>query len=129
MARKRLSAEQIVTKLRQIEVLQGQGKTIAMACREAGTTEQTQGRMSQWGNLLQSQGSPSGYREMAYPPQYKTSTLSTWLPTTCTRHHHTKTNPSRRGVTHAIITHCVWYKISGRSGPTSDYQEVLQFRL
>jgi hypothetical protein len=31
MARKRLAAEQIVTKLRQIEVMQGQGKTIAMA--------------------------------------------------------------------------------------------------
>ncbi len=41
MARKRLGAEQIVTKLRQIEVLQGQGKTIAMACKEAGTIEQT----------------------------------------------------------------------------------------
>ena len=39
MGRKRLAAEQIVTKLRQIEVLQGQGKTIAMACKEAGTTE------------------------------------------------------------------------------------------
>ena len=40
MARKRLAAEQIVTKLRQIEVLQAQGKTIAVACKEAGTTEQ-----------------------------------------------------------------------------------------
>ena len=29
-----------MTKLRQIEVLQGQGKTIATACKEAGTTEQ-----------------------------------------------------------------------------------------
>ena len=29
-----------MTKLRQIEVLQGQGKTFAMACKEAGTTEQ-----------------------------------------------------------------------------------------
>ena len=41
MARRRLNAEQIVTKLRQIEVLQGQGKTIAVACKEAGTTEQS----------------------------------------------------------------------------------------
>ena len=41
MARKRLSAEQIVTKLRQIEVLQAQGKTIALACKETGTTEQS----------------------------------------------------------------------------------------
>ena len=40
MARKRLAAEQIVTKLRQIEVLQGQGKTIATACKDVGTTEQ-----------------------------------------------------------------------------------------
>ena len=41
MARKRLGAEQIVTKLRQIEVLQGQGKSVAAACKEAGTTEQS----------------------------------------------------------------------------------------
>ena len=41
MARKRLNAEQIVTKLRQIEVLQAQGKTIAVACKDAGTTEQS----------------------------------------------------------------------------------------
>ena len=41
MARKRLGAELIVTKLRQIEVLQAQGKTIAVACKEAGTTEQS----------------------------------------------------------------------------------------
>ena len=40
MTRKRLAAEQIVTKLRQIEVLQAQGKTIAVACKEAVTTEQ-----------------------------------------------------------------------------------------
>ena len=40
MVRKRLGAEQIVTKLRQIEALQGQCKMIAMACKEAGTTEQ-----------------------------------------------------------------------------------------
>jgi putative transposase len=38
---KRLSAEQIVTKLRQIEVLQAQGKTASAACKEAGTTEQS----------------------------------------------------------------------------------------
>ncbi|MBZ0259346.1 MAG: hypothetical protein K8F90_01930 [Hyphomicrobiales bacterium] len=43
MGRKRLAAEQIVTKLRQIEVLQGQGKTIAKACEETGTTEQSSG--------------------------------------------------------------------------------------
>ena len=47
-------AEQIVTKVRQIEVLQAQGKAIAVACKETGTTEQAQGRMPQRRDLLQS---------------------------------------------------------------------------
>ena len=41
MPKKRLGAEQIVTKLRQIEVLQGQGKSLAVVCKEVGTTEQS----------------------------------------------------------------------------------------
>jgi putative transposase len=41
MARKKLGAEQIVTRLRQIEVLQGRGKSVAAACKEVGTTEQS----------------------------------------------------------------------------------------
>lgn len=40
MARKRLAAEQTITKLRQIEMLHDQGRIIAMACTEAGTIEQ-----------------------------------------------------------------------------------------
>jgi putative transposase len=38
---KRIGAEQIVVKLRQIEVLMGQGKTVALACKEAGVSEQS----------------------------------------------------------------------------------------
>lgn len=38
---KRLGAEQIVVKLWQIEVLMGQGKTVALACKEAGISEQS----------------------------------------------------------------------------------------
>jgi putative transposase len=41
VAKKRLGPDQIVTKLRQIEVLQGRSKRIAAACKEAGTTEQS----------------------------------------------------------------------------------------
>ncbi len=41
MPKGRLGAEQVVTKLRQIEVLQGQGENVSAACKEAGTTEQT----------------------------------------------------------------------------------------
>jgi hypothetical protein len=41
MPRRKLAAEQIVTKLRQIEVMQGQGQSIAAACKVAGLTEQS----------------------------------------------------------------------------------------
>ena len=41
MPRKRHSAEQIVTKLRQIDVLVAQGRTIGQACKEAEITEQS----------------------------------------------------------------------------------------
>ena len=41
MPTKRLGAEQIVTKLRQVEVLQSQGKSVAAACKETGLTEQS----------------------------------------------------------------------------------------
>ena len=41
MPRKRPIPEQIIAKLRQIEVLIAQGNTVAMACREASVTEQT----------------------------------------------------------------------------------------
>ena len=44
MAGKRDKAEEIVAKLRQVEVLQGQGMTIAEAVRQIGVTEQTYDR-------------------------------------------------------------------------------------
>ena len=41
MAGKREKPEDIVSKLRQVEVLQGQGMTIADAVRQVGVTQQT----------------------------------------------------------------------------------------
>ena len=41
MPRKRVSAEQIVVLLRQIEVLMSQGKAAPVACREAGISQQS----------------------------------------------------------------------------------------
>ena len=41
MKRKQFSAEQIVNKLRQAEVLLSQGQTVAQACKALGITEQT----------------------------------------------------------------------------------------
>jgi transposase-like protein len=41
MPKKTFTPEQIVAKLRQIEVLVSQGKTVPVACREGGITDQT----------------------------------------------------------------------------------------
>lgn len=41
MPKKRFSAEQIVALLRQIEVALAQGKSISIACREAGISDQS----------------------------------------------------------------------------------------
>jgi putative transposase len=41
MPKKRFSAEQIVTLLRQVEVAMGQGKSTQIACRDAGISEQS----------------------------------------------------------------------------------------
>jgi putative transposase len=41
MPKKTFTAEQVVAKLRQIEVLMGQGKTVSQAAKEAGITDQT----------------------------------------------------------------------------------------
>jgi len=45
MARgKRFSPEQIIAKLRQIEVQLAQGKSLALACKEGGLSEQSRHR-------------------------------------------------------------------------------------
>ena len=56
MPKKRFSAEQIVVLLRQIEVLTSQGKTPAVACREAGISQQSYYRWRrEYGGLKVSQ--------------------------------------------------------------------------
>ena len=41
MPKKTFTPEQIVNKLRQVEVLVNQGKTVPLACKEAGIVDQT----------------------------------------------------------------------------------------
>lgn len=41
MGRVNFSTEQIIMKLREIEIFCGQGRTVAEACRQVGITEQT----------------------------------------------------------------------------------------
>jgi putative transposase len=56
MAGKREKPEDIVAKLRQVEVLQGQGMTIAEAVRQIGVTEQTYYRWrKQYGGMNRKQ--------------------------------------------------------------------------
>ena len=56
MAGKREKPEEIVSKLRQVEVLQGQGATIAEAVRQVGVTQQTFYRWrKQYGGIQRSQ--------------------------------------------------------------------------
>lgn len=52
MARKRHAAEEIVTKLRQVDILTSQGKSVAEAVRSIGVTEVTYYRWrSEYGGL------------------------------------------------------------------------------
>ena len=52
MAKKRHTAEQIIQKLRQVEVLAGQGATMNEAIRQIGVTEQTYYRWrSEYGGM------------------------------------------------------------------------------
>ena len=41
MTKRGLGAEQVVSKLRQIEVLMAQGKSAALACKDAGVSQQS----------------------------------------------------------------------------------------
>lgn len=64
MPRKGLSSEQIVAKLRQIEVLTSQGKTTGQACREAAISEQSYYRWrKEYGGLPIAQANRLKYLE------------------------------------------------------------------
>ena len=59
MPKKTFTPEQIVAKLRQIEVLLSQGKTVPLACKEAGIVDQTYYRWrKEFGGLQLEQAKP-----------------------------------------------------------------------
>jgi hypothetical protein len=55
MGRKRHTAEEIVAKLRQVDVLTSQGHAVVDAIRTIGVTEVTARRTAQRGNVLHAQ--------------------------------------------------------------------------
>jgi putative transposase len=63
MPKKRFSAEQIVTLLRQIEVFMAQGKSTPEACRESGISQQNYAAKRR--DLPQSERSTDRHRAMA----------------------------------------------------------------
>jgi hypothetical protein len=65
MASKRHTPEQIVAKLRQVDVLTSQGTSVADAIRQIGVTEVTYGRAAQWGDLLHAPRGADHHRELA----------------------------------------------------------------
>ena len=72
MPKKKFSAEQIVTKLRQVEVLLAQGKTIAVACKEVGTTDKSYYRWrNEYGGLGVDQAKRLKQLEARQPPNLR----------------------------------------------------------
>ena len=56
MSTKRPTAEEIVAKLRHVDVLTSQGTSVAEAIRSIGVTEVTYGRAAGWRDLLHIDG-------------------------------------------------------------------------
>jgi hypothetical protein len=84
--RKNWSTEKVVAKLRQIEIQLAQGKSLALACKEAEISEQAPGRVPEAGDLLQLTGGAGGDRRMEEPLQQGATSLLLGLPATCTCH-------------------------------------------
>ena len=65
MGRKRHKPEEIVAKLRQVDVLTTQGQSVAEAIRSIGVTEVASRRVAQWRDLLLSEGGADRHRKLA----------------------------------------------------------------
>lgn len=70
MPRKRHKPEEIVTKLRQVDVMVSQGSSVADAIRAIGVTEVAPGRTARWRDLLLAQRGSGCDRKLAPPLQH-----------------------------------------------------------
>ena len=75
MSRKRHTAEEIVAKLRQVDVLVSQGRSMAEAIRSIGVTEVTPGRAAQRRDLLHAPGGQDHHRGLAQALQHDPAAL------------------------------------------------------
>ncbi len=104
MARgKRFSPEQIVVMLRQIEVQLAQGQSLALACKEAGLSEQAQGRMPEGRDLLQLERGSDRDRRVAQLLQSGAAPLGTGLSPTRSRDPRLR-QPPTHATHHAVVS-------------------------
>ena len=82
MSRKRHTPEEIVSKLRQVDVLIAQGTPVADAVRSIGVTEVAAGRTAGWRDLLLTAGGQSCNRKLATALQFCPAACLSGLPTT-----------------------------------------------
>jgi len=105
MAKKRFSPELIVTLLRQIEVATSSGKSVGVACREAGISEQSFARrITQRGDLLQHQGSAGANRAMAPSLQHCQAALIAGISAPGTLNFCAADVPSRWDIGYAVTS-------------------------
>ena len=83
---RKVSPEQIVVMLRQIEVQLAQSKSLALACKDAGISELSLRIMPEAGDLLQLEKGAGRDRGLEGPLQPHPAALLPRLPTTCARH-------------------------------------------
>ena len=81
MRKKRHTPEEIVAKLRQVDVLVAQGTPVADAIRAIGVTEVAPRRVAGWRDLLLSSGGADHHRELAAALQFGPAACLSGLPT------------------------------------------------
>src|SRR4051794_19347708 len=83
MSRKRHKPEEIVAKLRQVDVLVSQGQTVADAIRAIGVTEVAPRRAARRGDLLLAPGGTGDHRELETSLQQRQAARLARLPPSC----------------------------------------------
>ena len=110
-------AEQVVLKLRQIEVQTAQGKSLALACKEAEISEQSYGRVPTPRDLLFAQGGADRDRDLAKYVQPSSAAFVVGLPAARACHLPGSGLPATHGRRHAVASQSARSKIPVRSRP------------
>ena len=114
------SAEQVVLKLRQIEVQTAQGKSLALAqLRRRRSPSRVTRRVPEAGDLLLAQGSPDCDRSLAEHLQPRPAAFVARLSAAGARHLPGSGLPATHGSGHAVTSHSARSKIPVRSAGKS----------